>query len=155
MVPPMTMTDAAGPTVPMAAALVAELWRTCSPHAAAVDRELAESPAGLCARLAAVAGRAESLPVNAATSERAALSLLVATARAIHRYLEQHPDEARPVSDAAPHAPDAGGRTPWVERLRLARMERWLATRADADPVAGPAADLCLWVVEHLEARAR
>jgi hypothetical protein len=37
-------------------------------------------------------------------------------------------------------------------RLRLTRMERWLAARAAADASAVPAADLCLWVLEHLEA---
>jgi hypothetical protein len=31
-------------------------------------------------------------------------------------------------------------------------MERWLAARAASDPGAEPAADLCLWALEHLEA---
>jgi hypothetical protein len=34
-------------------------------------------------------------------------------------------------------------------------MEQWLAARAAEDPDAGPAADLCLWVLEHLEVDAQ
>ena len=47
----------------------------------------------------------------------------------------------------------AGDRRPDAAVVRVARMEQWLTTRTAHDPSASaqPAADLGLWVLEHLE----
>ena len=45
----------------------------------------------------------------------------------------------------------AGDRRPDAAVVRVARMEQWLTARTEHDPSAQPAADLGLWVLEHLE----
>jgi hypothetical protein len=97
--------------------------------------------AALAAPLARAAERAEWLAARGPAAGRDAARLLAETARAVGAAL--HAERPAPTS--------AGGLASPV-RLRLTRMERWLAGRAAADPAAAASADLCLWVLEHLEA---
>jgi hypothetical protein len=48
-------------------------------------------------------------------------------------------------------APTGAHQRPSAAVVRVARMEQWLTARAEHDPAAQPAADLGLWVLEHLE----
>ena len=114
--------------------LVAELWRRLPPVADEPFGDADGRVATLRRTLDTLASRAARLVVTGPVADRAAARLLADTARALH--------------DALAASLAAAG---WVDRLRFARMERWLAARAEADPDAEPAASLCLWVIEHLE----
>jgi len=94
--------------------------------------------------LATVAADAASIADDRRRTDRAGARLLAETARAIHAALG-----ATLSARLSAARPDAV--TPWADRLRFARMERWLAARAEDDPSAEPSASLCLWVIEHLE----
>jgi hypothetical protein len=60
--------------------------------------------------------------------------------------------QRRPGAAADPRAAGiAGDRRPDAAVVRVARMEQWLTARTEHDPSAQPAADLGLWVLEHLE----
>jgi hypothetical protein len=117
--------------------LVAEIWQRQPP---VTDVGIVDGPeacvAGIRRTLAAVAARAASIATAGPRDDLAAATLLRETACAMHDALG---------------AENVGGVTPWVDRIRFARMERWLAARAETDPDAEPAASLCLWVIEHLE----
>jgi hypothetical protein len=104
--------------------------------------------------LSDVSVRAELAAVGLVAGEdRRAVAMLAETARALHGLL----GDARPGAPASPApARPAGGVPRGGERLpaalvRVARMEQWLTTRAHEDAAAEPAADLCLWVLEHCE----
>ncbi len=134
-----------------AAHIVADLWRQDGPDAHAGQRPIGAVVHTVAATLAAVAADAERLDAHGAADERAAARLLAGTARALRDALDRSAAEA-----AAREAPfEAPGEPSWPVRLRLGRMERWLAGRAATDPGAAPAADLCFWVLEHLDAAAR
>jgi hypothetical protein len=134
---------------PRAAELVATLWRGEPPSMSAAGPAAAERRGGLLAALARLAARADGLARRAPAAERPALQLLVETARAIGAVLGTTDSVPAPAPRAVA---DAGGALASPARLRLARMERWLAARAASDLGAEPAADLCLWALEHLEA---
>jgi hypothetical protein len=112
------------------------------------------------AALAGLAARAERAAARGAPAERPAACLLAETARAIDAALATVAPGEPAGPDPAPHPAlgpgrgGAGGALASPLRLRLARMERWLAARAAADPGAEASANLCLWVLEHLEAEA-
>ena len=118
-------------------ALVDELWHRWHPIAAdAGGDSVPWRVAGLQRSLAAVAAAATRLTLDGAPGDRGAARLLGDTAQTVHDVLgRQSADEV----------------TPWKDRLRLARLERWLAARAETDADAKSAASLCLWVIEHLE----
>jgi hypothetical protein len=153
-----------------ASALVATLWRTAPPEMWALERRLPAVADGVHVALARVARDAEHVAAGAAAEpERAAARLLAETAWAILAALGDRVGAlvagavagpvpgpvSGPVSGPVPGpAATAGAGLASPVRLRLARMERWLAARAAGDPAAGPAADLCLWVVEQLEVEA-
>ncbi|AHG92241.1 hypothetical protein J421_4706 (plasmid) [Gemmatirosa kalamazoonensis] len=122
------------------ARLVAELWRRLPPGADTLSDSggggSEQCVAELRRSLAAAATEAKRMTLDGPPLERSAARLLAETAQAVHDAL------------GASHA---DGVTPWMDRLRFARMERWLAARADDDVDAEPAASLCLWVIEHLE----
>jgi hypothetical protein len=148
-------TPGQAPSVPDAAGLVATLWRDAPPvlvPPAGGRGEPAASSARLLAALTQIADAAgteirdEGGP--GAGAPRAAM-LLADTARAVVAVL------ADPVPAPLPAARTPAGGLASPTRLRLARMEQWLAARAAEDPDAGPAADLCLWVLEHLEVDAQ
>jgi hypothetical protein len=91
--------------------------------------------------LSDVSVRAELAAIGLiADGDRRTVAMLAETARALHTIL----------SDARPGVPLGGERLP-AALVRVARMEQWLTTRAQDDPAAEPAADLCLWVLEHCE----
>ncbi len=139
-------TRAPEPPPQSAADLVTALWRVAPPEVWALGWRAAED--GVHGALARVAADAEQLAERAAApGERGAARLLAETARAVHSALRD--PSAAPVTGPLP---TAGGGLASPVRLRLARMERWLAARAATEPEAAPSADLCLWVVEHLEA---
>ncbi len=145
---PREARDARPPEPPpeSAADLVAALWRVAPPEVWALGWRATED--GVHGALARVAADAEQLAERAAApGERGAARLLAETARAVHSALRD--PSAAPVTGPLP---TAGGGLASPVRLRLARMERWLAARAATEPEAAPSADLCLWVVEHLEA---
>jgi hypothetical protein len=125
--------------------LVAELWRRQPPVAHELAGEEPEAClAGLRDTLATVAADAASLARDRRRADQAGAHLLAETARAIH-------DALGATLSAWSGAPRLDAVTPWADRLRFARMERWLAARAEDDPSAEPSASLCLWVIEHLE----
>jgi hypothetical protein len=137
--------------------LVGELWaaeprgllETARASAAVVgvpDREpcVAGAPLrALLATLARVLAEAEVRALSAPPAERPALALLAATARSLHQLLAGAPAGSPRHGDA--RVTDA--------HLRVARMERWLAERAEHEPGARAAADAALWVLEQLECR--
>jgi hypothetical protein len=125
--------------------LVAELWRRQPP----VAHELAGDEPEACVSalretLATLAADAASIAGDRRRTDRVGARLLAETARAIH-------DALGATLSARPSAARLDAVTPWADRLRFARMERWLAARAEDDPSAEPSASLCLWVIEHLE----
>jgi hypothetical protein len=112
--------------------------------------------------------QADALAERAADAERPAAHLLADTARAVEAALREAPADAPPPAVAperaaggqsagqsgavgGPSGGPSGGALASALRLRLSRMERWLAARAAVDPGADAAADLCLWLGEHLE----
>lgn len=134
----------------VAAALVAELWRREPPDMWTRGRRGGAGGAGLREALARLTEDADRLADEAPAAERPGVRLLGETARAVHAVLQAH--GAASAAAAAPTPdPGAGGTLASPARLRLARMERWLATRAAADPSAEASVNLCLWVLEHLE----
>jgi hypothetical protein len=124
---------------PSAHDLVAQLWRELPPPATGGAREDAPASAADVQRvLAELSVRADTLAVLApggAPDERA---LLGQAARSLHAMLD---------------LVAVGGRHDGV--LRVARLERWLALRAQQEPAAQCAADLAMWVLEHIEGEAR
>jgi hypothetical protein len=147
--PPSIGPTPAGPP-DTAAEIVAALWRADSPALDAGSRSLAALVPALAASLAGVAADAERLAGVGTAEGRAAARLLAETATVLRRALER-PDAGAP-GHPTPEPPPGG--PSWPMRLRLGRLERWLAGRAATDPAAGPAGDLCLWVLEHLDAAA-
>lgn len=140
-----------------AAGLVAALWHLQPPDAWAVSRPV-DAEAGLRATLLRLAETADGIGsgISMVASEAAACAtaqLLADTARAVVATVVDQPAPARLPSDTTPVAGTlvAGWALASPDRQRLARLERWLAARAAVDPIAEPAADLCLWVLEHLE----
>jgi hypothetical protein len=132
------------PTTPIddTAGIVAGLWRAAPPGADFGDR--AHLLASLATRLRQVADAARQRSGVAPVQDRSALHLLADTADVLRGALM--------VPDAATWQPPPQPELPWPARLRLARMERWLAERSEQDPSAAAAADLCLWLAEHIEA---
>jgi hypothetical protein len=130
-------------TTDTAAALTTALWRSAPP---ALVRGGAPERASAALRqvLARVADDAARLAEHGPAAERPAAGLLAETARVVADALRDGADDDPPAR--APAGGLASGTL-----LRLARMERWLAERESVDPQAGPSADLCLWVLEHLE----
>ena len=135
-------------TGPMA--LVSELWYRWPPVPAdAIGGDSERPVAALQRTLVAVALEATRLAHDGSPDDRSAARLLSETAGAVHDALGHSlPGSSRSTSAAGGRAEDV---TPWKDRLRLARMERWLAARAEDHTDADPAASLCLWVIEHLE----
>ncbi|GJG89082.1 hypothetical protein tb265_42630 [Gemmatimonadetes bacterium T265] len=127
-----------------AAGLVASLWRTAPPSMWAPERGAAAPAVELSAVIARLAADAERLLREAEAEERPAVALLAETARAVCTALGTQP----PTPD---RAGGEGTALPSSARLRLARMEQWLAARAAADPCAEPSANLCLWVLDQSE----
>ena len=139
--------SAAGDPGGAAAAVVAELWRVACPGPQPLAAEPGAAAVDLAAAIRRVAAEAEQLAVHAPVAERAAARLLTETAQAVQRALGGHAmDGGGTIGE--------GGTLPSPVRRQLARLERWLATRATADPDAAASADLCLWVLGHLEADA-
>jgi hypothetical protein len=112
------------------------------------------------AELAAVAMREDGGAAGAEDAgDRRAVLLLAETARALHALVSapgarpgDGPDVERPARAPAGGARGRGGdRRPSAAVVRVARMEQWLTARAEHDHAAQPAADLCLWVLEHLD----
>lgn len=127
---------------PQSAAVVAALW-----HSAPPGTEFG-APAGalrtLAAHLEQVAESSRRLRDTAATDDARGLQLLADTADVLRTALtDPHLEEWQ-----APPKPEL----PWPARLRLARLERWLSARSELEPGAAAAADLCLWLAEHIEA---
>ena len=147
-----------------AATMIAALWRAEPPRlddaalrAAARrprgrrrDRGAAEAAVGepVVATLSRVALQAEMRAVDHVGDVREGAVLLADTARALHALLARTSD-ARLARDED----EEGDCRPDDARLRVARMERWLSARAQTESYAQPAADLCLWALEHLERR--
>ncbi len=124
--------------------LVAGLWRAGPAAPWTSDPHNGLPAPDLCALLDRCAADAERLATRAPAAERAAAHLLAETARAACAALGGCPGPpSRRTGDE--------GVLPSLARRRLARMERWLADRAAADPAAEPAANLCLWVLDCLE----
>ncbi len=110
-------------------------------HAMPLDAVLRE----LASHLANVAGTARRLESTTEVPDaRRAATLLAETAEVLHAAI------ADPRAEHWHRA--ARPELPWPLRLRLARLERWLTARAAAEAEATAAADLCLWLAEHLEA---
>jgi len=146
---PTSAEDAADAPPGGPARLVAELWQFRPPAGGdASDGDPAACVAELRRTLAIVGAAATRAAADGPPHERHAAALLAETARVIDDALgaprSLRPPPARGVSFTADGVP-------WVDRLRFARMERWLAARAEGEPDAEPAASLCLWVIEHLE----
>ncbi len=125
-----------------AADLVAALWRagpamswSPAPHPAAIDVRVI---------LDGCTAHATWLALHAPPAERPAAALLAETSRTIRETLTRPAPatERRPRGDSVLSSPAC---------RRLARMEQWLAARAAIDPAAEPAANLCLWVLDHVE----
>lgn len=106
----------------------------------------------LRAALRALTTRADALAGGVPDGPRSA-RLLAETARAIDAVVYAPAPAGTPAAPVHPFLERPDGLAP-AAHLRLARMERWLAARAAADPDAEPAADLCLLVLERLEADA-
>jgi hypothetical protein len=66
----------------------------------------------------------------------------------VHVLVSSRPERARAGGAIGPRG---GDRRPSAAVVRVARMEQWLPARAEHDPAAQPAADLGLWVLEHLD----
>ena len=126
-------------------AVVGALWRLAPPGTAESDRSLMLR--GLAARLAEVADAARRSAADATPDAARGMQLLADTAEVLRAALA-HPESDRWQPPPVPELP-------WPARLRLARLERWLAARAAHEPGAMAAADLCLWLSEHLEAAQR
>ena len=124
------------------AGIVASLWRATPPGSVFGDH--AHLLSTLASRLQQVAEAARQRSSVASTEHQRALHLLAETADVLRGALT--------VGDAASWQPPAQPELPCPARLRLARMERWLAERSEDDPGAAAAADLCLWLAEHIEA---
>jgi hypothetical protein len=106
-------------------------------------------PSAILDVLGALSTRAELAAVASPTgADRAAVLLFAETARALHALLTD-----APASAPAPAHPGlrGGERRANAAVVRVARMEQWLSARAEHDHAAQPAADLCLWVLEHLD----
>jgi hypothetical protein len=86
---------------------------------------------------------AELRAVSAPPSDLPALHVLAATARSLHHLL----------AEARHGRPGEGDARVRDAHRRVSRMERWLAERAEHDRDAGAAADVALWVLDHLERR--
>jgi hypothetical protein len=93
-----------------------------------------------------------------ACADRRAVAMLAATARALYGLLGDVRGDARalPAPPRLAGGVSRGGEAGAGERLpvalvRVARMGKWLTARAHEDAVEEPAADLCLWVLEHCE----
>ncbi len=132
-------------TVPSAVHdLVAALWRAGSAAPSTPDPLVGPAAPDLCTLLGRCAADAEWLATSAPAAERAAARLVAETARAACAAVG---GRGEPPSGQTANA----SVLPSLVRRRLARMERWLADRAAADPAAEPAANLCLWVLDCLE----
>lgn len=128
-----------------AAELVAALWREASPNLQATDAQQPSTDVvDLRAVLARVSTDAEVFAVRAGDAERPTVHLLAQTARAAYAALDG-PSASRS------GAITGSGTLPSAARLRLARMEQWLSARAATDSNAEPSANLCLWILDHLE----
>jgi hypothetical protein len=137
--------DAAASALLEPADLVAALWREVPPAFAPAPGTAADRAWAALDRLVA---DAEAVVRGGGAADPRAAALLADTARTVVAVL------ADASAAATPARTPAGGLASPV-RLRLARMEHWLATRAADDVSAAPSADLCLWVLEHLEADVR
>ena len=144
-------TDAASHRPDDPVALVARLWQQqpLTAHDALGDGAEARV-AGIRDALAALASEATRIADEGASDDRVAARLLAETARAMHAALATSLSRATQRPGLA-GATRTDSLTPWVDRLRFARMERWLASRAEDDADVEPSASLCLWVTEHLE----
>ncbi|HEY0778912.1 MAG TPA: hypothetical protein VGD56_13160 [Gemmatirosa sp.] len=127
-----------------AAALVATLWRAAWPGRAPLEAEPITAAVDLPTAIRRVAGDAETLAVTASAAEQRAAHLLAETARAVYDTLAGRLSSPDGVVSG-------GGALASSARRRIARMEQWLAARTATDPDAEPSADLCLWVLDHLE----
>jgi hypothetical protein len=128
-----------------AAAIVGALWRLAPPGVADADHQ--HLLRTLAAHLEHVAEAARRLDAGVGQDAARGLGLLADTADVLRAALaDPQADRWQP-----PPTPEL----PWPARLRLARLERWLAARATHEPGAMAAADLCLWLAEHLEAAQR
>ena len=123
-------------------AVVGALWRLAPPGISESDRS--EMLRTLATRLDHVADAARRLAADVAPDGARGMLLLADTADVLRAALA-HPEADRWQPPPVPELP-------WPARLRLARLERWLAARAADEPGAMAAADLCLWLAEHLEA---
>jgi hypothetical protein len=123
-------------------AVVGALWRLAPPGATESDRS--HMLRTLAARLDEVAEVARRLVADATPEGARGMRLLADTAEVLRAALA-HPEADRWQPPPVPELP-------WPARLRLARLERWLAARAAHEPGAMASADLCLWLAEHLEA---
>jgi hypothetical protein len=127
------------------AAMVAALWRAAPPGAADADHP--HMLRTLTAHLERVAESARRQAGSTAHDDAHGMLLLADTADVLRAALaDPHTDRWQP-----PPVPEL----PWPARLRLARLEHWLVARAPLEPGAMAAADLCLWLAEHLEAAQR
>lgn len=116
-------------------ALVSQLWQDAPPTVVA-GRGGPLPAAALQESLARVSLRAETVAALAGGAARDPGALLAQAARSLHAMLDLVAAERHDVL------------------LRVARLERWLTLRAQSEPAAGCAADLALWVLEHLEGAA-
>jgi hypothetical protein len=128
-----------------APAIVGALWRLAPPGAPDADHQHLRRT--LAAHLEDVAESARRLDADGGSDAARGLRLLADTADVLRAALV-HPHADRWQLPPTPELP-------WPARLRLARLERWLAARATHEPGAMAAADLCLWLAEHLEAAQR
>ena len=129
----------------MAEAVVAALWRAAPPGVG--DADHGHLLRTLTAHLEALTESARQRIAGATPEDARNLRLLADTADVLRAALaDPHTERWQP-----PPVPEL----PWPARLRLARLERWLAARATHEPGAMAAADLCLWLAEHLEAGQR
>jgi hypothetical protein len=126
------------------AALVNALWGAHAPMLSAPSASRQDVLVLVRAGLERVSAQAELVAVDGPAAEHAAATQLAETARALHQELERVP-----AGGAETLRRDALASS---LRLRLVRMEQWLSERGAANPQVRPAADLCLWVVEHLDA---
>lgn len=119
--------------------LVTQLWRELPPlGTGGAWTEARPSLAVLQRALAGLSVRAEALAASAPGVAPDAGALLGQTARSLHAMFDL-------VAVGGSHD----------VLLRVARLERWLALRAQQEPAAECAADLAMWVLEHLERASR
>jgi hypothetical protein len=130
---PATAAGAAAHARPTARDLVTALWRDCPP----ADGSGGAGPrpgVDLQGALASLSVHAEALAVLAPGAAPDEAALLAQTARSLHAMLDLL---------------TVGGGHDVL--MRVARLERWLALRAQQEPAAQCAADLAMWTLEQLE----